>query len=96
MSTQPTRAITPYTTRETRGVTRAEWDGWLRALPDGGHVFQSYERGEFKRRPGWRPIRVVLRRNGEVAGLGQHDEEAVRASFQGVHTPLPSGKVRTR
>ena len=66
-----TRAITPYTTREAQSVTRAEWDGWLRGLPDGGHVFQSYEWGEFKRRLGWRPIRVVLERNGEVAGLGQ-------------------------
>ena len=108
MSTQPMRATTPYTTKEARSVSRREWDGWLEGLPEGGHVFQSYEWGEFKRRLGWRPVRLVLERNGEVVGLGQflayntapvpgllmyctkgpwlpwHDEEAVRAFFEGV------------
>jgi peptidoglycan pentaglycine glycine transferase (the first glycine) len=65
------RAATSYTTRETRSVTRAEWDGWLQDSPGGGHVLQSYEWGEFKRRLGWRPIRLVLERDGEVVGLGQ-------------------------
>ncbi|HZY56687.1 MAG TPA: GNAT family N-acetyltransferase, partial [Rubrobacteraceae bacterium] len=67
----PVRAITSYTTREIRSVTRAKWDGWLRDSPGGGHVLQSYEWGEFKRRLGWRPIRLVLKRDGKVVGLGQ-------------------------
>ncbi|HZB83182.1 MAG TPA: peptidoglycan bridge formation glycyltransferase FemA/FemB family protein [Rubrobacteraceae bacterium] len=62
---------TSYTTREIRGVTRAEWDGWLRSSPGGGHVLQSYEWGEFKRRLGWKPVRLVLEKDGEVVGLGQ-------------------------
>jgi lipid II:glycine glycyltransferase (peptidoglycan interpeptide bridge formation enzyme) len=60
-----------YATRETRKATRAEWDGWLGDSPGGGHVLQSYEWGEFKRRQGWRPIRLVLQRGGKVVGLGQ-------------------------
>ena len=63
---------TRYTTREARSVTRAEWDDWLADSPGGGHVLQSYEWGEFKRRLGWRPVRLVLERDdGEVAGVGQ-------------------------
>jgi len=61
----------PYTTRVTRSVTRAEWDDWLSNSPGGGHVLQSYEWGEFKRRLGWKPVRVVLERDGEVVGIGQ-------------------------
>ncbi len=68
---QPARATTPYTTRETRSVTRVEWDGWLQNSPGGGHVLQSYEWGEFKRRLNWRPVRLVLEKDGEVVGLGQ-------------------------
>ncbi len=62
---------TSYRTRELRSISRAEWDGWLESSPGGGHVLQSYEWGEFKRRQGWRPIRLALESNGEVAGLGQ-------------------------
>jgi lipid II:glycine glycyltransferase (peptidoglycan interpeptide bridge formation enzyme) len=65
------RAPTSYTTREIQGVNRAEWDGWLRSSPGGGHVLQSYEWGEFKRRLGWKPVRLVLEKDGEVVGLGQ-------------------------
>jgi peptidoglycan pentaglycine glycine transferase (the first glycine) len=61
----------PYTTREAGNVTRAEWDGWLEDSPGGGYVLQSYEWGEFKRRQGWRPVRLVLERSGKVAGAGQ-------------------------
>jgi peptidoglycan pentaglycine glycine transferase (the first glycine) len=68
---RPLRATTPYTTREIRSGTQAEWDGWLWGSPGGGHVLQSYEWGEFKRRLGWRPIRLVLERDGKVVGLGQ-------------------------
>ncbi len=68
---QPERTTTLYTTKEARSVTRIEWDGWLRDSPGGGHVLQSYEWGEFKRRLGWRPIRLVLERDGAVVGLAQ-------------------------
>lgn len=71
MSLQPTRATAPYMTREARSVTRDEWDGWLRSSPGGGHIFQSYEWGEFKKTLGWRPVRLVLERDGEVVGAGQ-------------------------
>jgi peptidoglycan pentaglycine glycine transferase (the first glycine) len=63
--------VASYTTRETSSVTRDEWDGWLQDSPGGGHVLQSYEWGEFKKNLGWRPIRLVLERDGEVVGLGQ-------------------------
>jgi peptidoglycan pentaglycine glycine transferase (the first glycine) len=65
------QASTTYTVREVRDVTPSEWDGWLRDSPGGGHVLQSYAWGEFKRRFGWRPLRLVLERSGEVAGVGQ-------------------------
>jgi peptidoglycan pentaglycine glycine transferase (the first glycine) len=63
--------VASYTTRETSSVARDEWDGWLQDSPGGGHVLQSYEWGEFKKNLGWRPIRLVLERDGEVVGLGQ-------------------------
>jgi len=68
---KPARATTLYKTRETGNVTRTEWDGWLGSSPGGGHVLQGYEWGEFKRRQGWKPVRLVLARDGEVVGLGQ-------------------------
>jgi peptidoglycan pentaglycine glycine transferase (the first glycine) len=68
---EPARGVAPYATREIRSGTQAEWDGWLWGSPGGGHVLQSYEWGEFKRRLGWRPIRLVLERDGKVVGLGQ-------------------------
>ena len=71
MNSSPAQ-ITPYATSEARSVGRDEWDSWLRDSPGGGHVLQSYQWGEFKRRLGWRPVRLVLERGGEeVAGVGQ-------------------------
>ena len=71
MKPQPVRTTAPYAVREARGATRTEWDGWLEGSPEGGHILQSYDWGEFKRRLGWRPVRLVLERDGEVAGVGQ-------------------------
>ena len=68
---EPTLGAAPYTTRELRSVTQAEWDGWLWGSPGGGHVLQSYQWGEFKRRLSWKPIRLVVERDGEAVGLGQ-------------------------
>lgn len=62
---------TPYALRVARNATRRRWDGWLQGAPGGGHIFQSHAWGEFKRRSGWRPVRVVLERDGEMAGVGQ-------------------------
>lgn len=69
--TQPVQTTAPYKVREAPGATREEWNGYLQNSPGGGHVFQSYEWGEFKRKLGWRPVRLVLERNGEVFGAGQ-------------------------
>jgi peptidoglycan pentaglycine glycine transferase (the first glycine) len=66
-----TGLVASYTTRETSNVDRNEWDGWLQDSPGGGHVLQSYEWGEFKKNLGWRPICLVLEREGEVVGVGQ-------------------------
>ena len=71
MSQQQASTTAPYTVREVRDVAPSEWDGWLRDSPGGGHVLQSYAWGEFKRRFGWKPLRLVLEREGEVAGVGQ-------------------------
>ena len=57
--------------RELCNATRTGWDELLEGAPGGGHVLQSYEWGGFKRRLGWRPIRLVVERDGAVAGVGQ-------------------------
>jgi len=71
LSQQQASTTAPYTVREVRDVAPSEWDGWLRDSPGGGHVLQSYAWGEFKRRFGWKPLRLVLESEGEVAGVGQ-------------------------
>ncbi len=68
---RPARATGRYTMREVRSVTESEWDGWLADSPGGGHIYQTYAWGEFKRRLGWKPVRLVLERDGQVVGLGQ-------------------------
>src|SRR5919202_5600324 len=60
-----------YTVVEEGTVSPSRWDGWLESSPGGGHILQSYEWGEFKRELNWEPVRVVLERDGQVAGLGQ-------------------------
>ncbi len=77
-------ATSTYTVRETRSATREEWDAWLEATPGGGHILQSHEFGEFKRGQGWRPVRLVLERDGEPVGLGQ---------FLVWSTPLVPGRL---
>ncbi len=65
------QASTTYAVREVGDVAPSQWDAWLRDSPGGGHVLQSYAWGEFKRRFGWSPLRLLLERDGEVAGVGQ-------------------------
>ena len=60
-----------YTVVERTGVGREEWDALVRAAPGGGHLLQSHGWGELKRRAGWRPLRLTLQRDDEVAGAGQ-------------------------
>ena len=62
---------TTYAVREVGDVAPSQWDARLKESPGGGHVLQSYAWGEFKRQFGWTPLRLVLERNGEVAGVGQ-------------------------
>jgi peptidoglycan pentaglycine glycine transferase (the first glycine) len=71
VSLQLAQTSASYAVREVRNATRTGWDELLEGAPGGGHVLQSYEWGEFKRRLDWRPIRLVLERDGEVAGIGQ-------------------------
>jgi peptidoglycan pentaglycine glycine transferase (the first glycine) len=65
------QASATYTVREVDDVAPSQWDAWLGDSPGGGHVLQSYAWGEFKRRFGWRPLRLALERDGEVVGVGQ-------------------------
>lgn len=60
-----------YVTDELSRIGREEWDALLVGSPGGGHNLQSYDWGEFKRRIGWRPVRLALYRDGEAAGVGQ-------------------------
>lgn len=74
MNTKLTQTISlhaPYKVRELGEPTQEEWDALLRDCPGGGHVLQSYTWGEFKREQGWRPLRLALYRDGEIAGAGQ-------------------------
>ncbi|MEJ7652113.1 MAG: hypothetical protein WKH64_01505 [Chloroflexia bacterium] len=67
-----TSPTTPrYTMREARSATRDEWNSWLESSPGGGHIYQSHEWGEFKRTLNWKPVRLVLERDGQLAGVGQ-------------------------
>jgi peptidoglycan pentaglycine glycine transferase (the first glycine) len=68
---RPASTAATYEVREAGNVAPSEWDGWLRNSPGGGHVLQSYAWGEFKRRSRWSPLRLVLERDDEVAGVGQ-------------------------
>ncbi len=82
--TNLTPASGRYTVAQKSSVSRSQWDAWLENAPGGGHIFQSYEWGEFKRELGWRPIRLVLERDGRVVGIGQ---------FLAYDTPLVPGTL---
>lgn len=75
LNAEPGQTVGPapsrYTMRETRSASAEQWNRWLQESPGGGHILQSHEWGEFKRRLGWRPVRLVLERDGQVVGLGQ-------------------------
>ena len=66
-----TQAKNPYKVREVRNLSEAEWDELVVRSPGGGHIFQSYAWAEFKKNLGWKPIRVVMEKHGEVVGVGQ-------------------------
>ena len=71
MTAGPAQRTIPYAVREVRDAPSKEWDDWVENSPGGGHVLQSHAWGEFKRRLGWRPLRLLLEREGEVVGAGQ-------------------------
>ncbi len=60
-----------YAIKRVDDAPREDWDRWLRHSPGGGHALQSHAWGEFKRIQGWKPLRLLLERDGEVAGAGQ-------------------------
>ncbi|MGB3683284.1 MAG: peptidoglycan bridge formation glycyltransferase FemA/FemB family protein, partial [Rubrobacteraceae bacterium] len=62
---------TEYKVREVEAPSSKEWDSLIQNTPDGGHVFQSHAWGEFKKRLGWTPVRLVMERDGETVGAGQ-------------------------
>ena len=71
MPAQVVRRTGPFSVREAGNVSAKEWDSAVANSPGGGHVLQSHAWGEFKRGHGWRPLRVLLERDGELAGTGQ-------------------------
>ncbi|MGB3632643.1 MAG: peptidoglycan bridge formation glycyltransferase FemA/FemB family protein [Rubrobacteraceae bacterium] len=60
-----------YTVVERENISSSEWNSCVTKSPGGGHFFQSYEWGEFKKRLGWKPVRLTLERDGELVGSGQ-------------------------
>ena len=48
-----------------------EWNTLIQDAPGGGHVFQSHAWGEFKKKLGWTPVKIVMERDGETVGAGQ-------------------------
>jgi lipid II:glycine glycyltransferase (peptidoglycan interpeptide bridge formation enzyme) len=71
MPGQVVRRAGSYSVREAGEVSAEVWDSAVENTPGGGHVLQSYAWGEFKRGHGWRPVRLLLERDGELAGAGQ-------------------------
>ena len=71
MTSRVTSGVGPYSVRELPGASPGEWDARIEAAPGGGHVLQSHAWGEFKRGLGWRPLRLILEKDGESVGAGQ-------------------------
>lgn len=65
------QSVKKYTMREVRSASQKEWDSWLQQAPGGGHIFQSYAWSVAKRDLGWKPVRLVLERDGELCGAAQ-------------------------
>ena len=67
----PVRETASYKVREVRNLSAAEWDDLVVNSPGGGHLFQSHAWGELKRDLGWKPLRVVVEKDGLVVGTAQ-------------------------
>ena len=69
MTTGATQAS--YAVREFKAHDQKRWDELVAASPGGGHALQSFTWAEFKKSQGWKPLRLVLEKDGQVAGTGQ-------------------------
>jgi len=68
-------------------IDAAAWDALVKASPGGGHAYQTFAWGEFKRRQHWTPLRLVLRDDthpDRVKGTAQLLFRAI---------PLTTGKI---
>ena len=67
----PSTTTGRYAVVEKEAVSPSEWNQWVETSPGGGHLLQSHEWGELKHGLGWKPVRLTLERDGELAGSGQ-------------------------
>ena len=56
--------------REIGPADRERWDAFVAGAPN-GHLLQGWAWGEFKRRHGWRPVRLALVQDGQWMAVAQ-------------------------
>lgn len=68
-------------------IDAAAWDAMVLASPGGGHPFQTFVWGEFKRGQHWAPLRLVLRDDARP----DHVKGTAQLFFRAI--PLTTGKL---